>query len=144
MKYYSLGLLKDNDLTESKKAYILWSNKLIGNGMYQKYLKYGFIPVSQCKTVDDEIFVPAWLLSSKSAWDYISKNRMIEFDKQGIEINRTFKTKEELKDNLIFSGSTVTIKTNELVKFISENAVKLSKFKYDSIQKGDNIIITIH
>ena len=143
MKYYSLGLTRDNDLTESKKAYILWSNKLIGNGMYQNYSKYGFIPVSQCKIIDDEIFVPAWLLSSKSAWDYVNKNRIIEYDKEGIEINRTFKT-EELKDNLIFSGSTVTIKTNELVNFIKENAIKLSEFKYDSIQKGDDIIITIH
>lgn len=107
MKYYALeGFVNTYDLTESKKAYKLESEKYINVQQAIHQVKC-FLPVSVCKVVDSKIYVPAWIVASNNIWNYIEKYDTLEFEEKKTKSTLTTKEKVNGKLDKLLKNETI-------------------------------------
>lgn len=63
------------EVTEKAYGIVTGSNNLHGSRL-QLYIEW--IPISQIKEIDNNIYIPAWLISKNNLWDFIDKDSKTE------------------------------------------------------------------
>lgn len=63
------------EATEKAYGIVTGSNNLHGSRL-QVYIEW--IPISQIKEIENNIYIPAWLISKNSLWNFIDKDSKIE------------------------------------------------------------------
>jgi len=72
--YYKLNKDAIDEVTDKAYGIVTGCNNLHGKN-YRTFIQW--IPQSQCKEIDKQIYVPAWIVSSEGIWDYIDKESKI-------------------------------------------------------------------
>jgi len=71
--YYKL--LQIDSATEKAIGVITGTNGCVSRGARSEFIQW--IPLSQTKTIDNQTFVPAWIISKNDLWDYIDKESKV-------------------------------------------------------------------
>jgi len=72
--YYKLNLGDLQEVTEKAYGICTGSNNLHGS-RHRLFLEW--IPQSQCKKIEKDIYIPAWIVSTSGLWDFIDKESKV-------------------------------------------------------------------
>jgi len=72
--YYKLNKHAIDKVTDKAYGIITGCNNLHGKN-YRTFIQW--IPQSQCKEIDKQIYIPAWIVSTEGIWDYIDKESKV-------------------------------------------------------------------
>jgi len=71
--YYKLDI-PIQEATEKAIGIVTGSNNLHGSN-YREFIEW--IPQSQCKTIEKDIYIPTWIISKNGLWDFVDKESKV-------------------------------------------------------------------
>lgn len=136
MKYYEMSKSEYESLENSYKVITGTS----GSGWTSNYREFfTFLPKSQCKLINNELYIPAWLVANKNIWNSINKNIFYEIDKEGKVIKQSLKNKTcKFKQD-----QEIIINNSDLEEWINNNSEELKKVIYVKVNLGSQTLIKI-
>jgi hypothetical protein len=136
MKYYQIdnGSIDGTRNTEKATAVITGWNQKVTNPKYY----YEFVADSQIKTIDNNLYVPAWLarkISSAIDWN---NSIEIEEEKKQSKPRKTKEEKEIERYNLLLRNSFNDGIPNEYLEYWFESDTSIDGTRFTTINKLEN------
>jgi len=70
--YYKISII--DEVTDKAYGIVTGCNNLHGKN-YRTFIQW--IPQSQCKKIDKQIYIPAWMVATEGLWDFVEKESKI-------------------------------------------------------------------